>query len=442
MTNKEPEHLAKTKFAIGILEKIMKARLTVTGTENLGKDPCMYVMNHFTRAETLFLPYVLHEQTGKYPRSLADKTLFSGAIGDYMLSMGVLPTNEPKRDDMILHDLMTSSSDWIIYPEGAMVKSKRIFKKGKFMINTPERIGPPRTGAATLAMKSEIYKKDYLSFLENNNDKKARAFEERFNISGPDDLSTDCSVVIPTTITYYPLRPGQNFIRKLITKFFDDISPRLDEELQVEGNILLNKTDINIHFGEPIPVKNYLKSYSFISSWVPFFKSVENNNLLLKRGARSLTNDFMSDIYRHARINLDHIVCSSLRYIKESEVSESRFNRIVFLTIQELKKYPERYRLHPVLDKDYGKIICGESIEELESIYDLAVSKGVIVRENGVMKIKNMKMNMMHMFHQVRVNNPLVVIANEFEPFKDCISFIKKMLSKSDESLNHYTMES
>jgi uridylate kinase len=46
-----------------------------------------------------------------------------------------------------------------VFPEGRMVKSKKIIEKGRFMIAAAGFKHPPHTGAATLALRTEFYRR-------------------------------------------------------------------------------------------------------------------------------------------------------------------------------------------------------------------------------------------------------------------------------------------
>ena len=63
---------------------------------------------------------------------------------------------------MIVKTLLTGEAAWVIYPEGRMVKNKKIMEKGRFMISYAGGKRPPHTGAATLALRTEFYRQRLL----------------------------------------------------------------------------------------------------------------------------------------------------------------------------------------------------------------------------------------------------------------------------------------
>jgi esterase/lipase/1-acyl-sn-glycerol-3-phosphate acyltransferase len=427
--------LESTKIAMSMLERVMRSDINVTGLENLSGKPTLFVINHFTRAETFLVPYLLYKYSGEVARSLAYDGLFKGKLGDYLTSLGVLSTGRADRDNIIIGDLMTGRSNWVIYPEGVMVKSKQIIKRGKFMVTSPGRVGPPRTGGAILALKSELYRREYFRAVASRDEAKMKELEERFNFDGSEAITSDETQIIPITLTYYPLRPGQNVIKRIVTSFVKDPPARLLEELEVEGNMLLHRSDISMHLSPPINVGDYLgTTFSLTRKLVPFFRSIEKNNLLLKARGVKLTRDFMGRIYNNLQINIDHIVCSALAQCSRNDISVEDFNRAVYASAVSIRQNPD-HRLHRSLTGDLFRILAPERYEAADSIMKLARDKGIISIKDGTITIHRVKLEMMHMFHNVRLQNPVIVIANEFEPLKEAMRTVAQNVNLGSDEL-------
>ena len=415
---------------MGILERLLKARIHVSGADHIDDRPTMFVINHFTRAETLLLPYIISRHTGRYVRSLADASLFHGKLGDYLRGLGVMSTREPDRDARIIGDLMCGRDNWLIYPEGGMVKSKKIFRHGKLCVATPNRVGPPRTGAAMLALKSQVYKRRYRKALEEGEDESLTDIAASFDIAELADLAEASTVVVPVTISYYPLRPGQNIIKKLVKKYFKEIPERLEEELEIEGNLFLRNTDIDIHFSAPIPVDRYLKRFYLVNKIAPYWQSIEENNLVLKMQAMKLTTDFMGQIYGRTRINLDHLFCTALRASGDGSIPDAHLRRALFLSAEHLRQTEHRY--HSSVGSNLINLLTDEPCPAYDDIRKLAASVGVTESQHDTLRIDKLKFNMMGMFHSIRVKNPLVVIANELEPLRDITRQVKLRVNDSE----------
>ncbi len=430
-----------TNLAISLLERIIKARFQVSGLDNLQPGPTLFVINHFTRAETFLIPHVILKYGGDFVRTLADDALFVGRFGEYLERLGVMSTNEPHRDRHIIGDLMTGRQNWAIYPEGEMVKTKRLIRQGRFRFARPSLMVAPKTGAAAIALKAEIYKKRYRRALARGDAARVEDLQKKFFIDSPEDLSDRETVIIPVTLTYYPLRPGDNAIKSTVERFAKKIPPRLAEELEVEGNLLLSDSDIHIHFGDPIRMTGFLTRHFFFSRWIPRrFRSLERNNLLLRHEARRLTRRFMQKISSSLTINIDHLFCSAFRHMNRNKMNAVDFHRAIYLTASDLMRDAE-FRLHRTLEKDLVELLAGIPHSPAESILSLAEDRGILKRQNGEYRINKLQFEMMHMFHTIRLKNPLVVIANELEPLKLVVRILSGYMNTQPSKLCEETAE-
>ncbi|MBC2713449.1 MAG: alpha/beta fold hydrolase [Desulfosarcina sp.] len=124
-------HLAyrTTELAIKTIAGLTRARLNTHGTESIPKGPTIFVVNHFTRIETFLLPYHLHRLTGTPVWALAAPELFVGKFGRYLEQLGAVSTQLPDRDRLMVKTLLTAEACWIVFPEGRMVKNKKIMEE-------------------------------------------------------------------------------------------------------------------------------------------------------------------------------------------------------------------------------------------------------------------------------------------------------------------------
>ena len=155
-----------TGLAIKTLSNLTKARISLHGTENIPDGSKIFVINHFTRIETVLMPYHIYKLINVPVWSLASPEFFVGSYGSFLNSVGAISTNNPDRDQLVVKTLITGEAAWMIFPEGRMVKNKKIVEKGRFMVSYAGGKHPPHTGAATLAMRTEFYRQRILAMAE------------------------------------------------------------------------------------------------------------------------------------------------------------------------------------------------------------------------------------------------------------------------------------
>jgi esterase/lipase/1-acyl-sn-glycerol-3-phosphate acyltransferase len=422
-------------IALRFLEKILGSNFSVTGIEKLPQQPIMFVANHFTRSETFFVPYILYKHTGRQVRCLADSSLYHGALGRFLESVGTISTKHKNRDNVIVKDLITGEYDWMIYPEGSMLKSKEIKHEQRFINYTPYRVGPVRTGSAVLALKSEIYREDIVEAYAKNQANVLKNFEEFLDVPYQEYFKDINTHIVPLNITYYPLRPGVNKIQKLIERLIKKIPKQISEELEIEGNLLLG-AEINISFGDPINLTDYVKSTRNLVNQIPIIKDETKTNLILRYLKSRLTSNFMAKIYSDIQVNLDHLFAASLSFIKDPEIEISRLKRIIYMSAVMIKKTGENRLNHSIFEENLFKIFLDEPHVEFDSIFELAKKQGIIEEVgDGKIQIKKALLEKQYDFHEIRLENSLHVIANEFSLLELSCNIVKRNIKTPDDEL-------
>ncbi len=422
-------------IALRVLEKILGSRFSISGLEKLPKQPTLFVANHFTRSETFFIPYLIYKYTGRQVRCLADSGLYFGALGNFLSSVGTISTKDPKRDNIILKDLITGDYDWMIYPEGGMLKSKEIRHEGLFMNYTPHRVGPVRTGSSVLALKSQLYRSDLIEAAAQKNQTALDEFERTFHLKYDDRLKDLNTNIVPLNITYYPIRPGNNAIQRLANRLIKDIPKQVVEELEIEGNLLLG-AEINVNFGDPISLGEYIKKTRDVISQIPIIKDETKNNFILRYFKSSLTNDFMSRIYSDVQVNLDHIFIAALHHFSEGEVEINRLKRVIYLSASMIRKSGKYRPNQSIFEENLYKIFIDEPHEEFDSVFELAKKQNLIVETPGdKIRINRGSFNKKYDFHEIRRENTLHVVANEFFLLEVANGIVKRNAKTPDEEL-------
>ncbi|MBL6664408.1 MAG: alpha/beta hydrolase, partial [Rickettsiales bacterium] len=367
-------------------------------------------------------------------RSLAFSGLFVGKLKNILTSLGAVSTDDKNRDRIILNDLVNGVDDWVIYPEGAMIKSKEISRKRFFINKTPEREGPVRTGAAVLAIKSQIYRDQIIRAKHKQDENSLNYFRKEYGLEYNDELQKLNTKIVPVTISYYPLRPGKNRIHDLAHRVFKRIPKQFAEELEIEGNLMLN-AEISIRFNPPIDVADYVGvAYTAISQ-IPIIKRYTKADLVVKYYRNALTYHFMHDVYNNLEINFDHIFALSIALIGNKKIKIDRLKRIIYLSVSMIHSIG-KYNLNSSLNVENLVDLFGDEQNKFfKSVMDLAKSQNVLEVSGSDIKIKKNLINTDSEFHMVRIENSLSVIANELSILRVVSDIIKRNVSLSDEFL-------
>jgi esterase/lipase/1-acyl-sn-glycerol-3-phosphate acyltransferase len=414
--------IKSTGFVLEMLEGLFKDKITVSGTENIPLDrPVLFTANHFTRAETLFLPYICHKYTGKIARSLADGGLFKGKIGEFLSKTGTLATDDPSRDEIIVGDLITGESNWIIYPEGNMMKNKKVtFDNGKYFLHLKDKTRSIFTGSATLALESQLLREEMLV-------ERDRMTCWKYFITDEKKIHPLPTTIVPVNITYYPIRPGENKLKGWLRKKKKGVlHPRMDEELEIEGNILA-EANMHIHFGKPICVAEYIRSSKVLSDEehkdLPRDK---RHSVIINHYRHKLTTDFMGGVYNNLHVNLDHIFALTLFHFPKEEVHINELISRVYLNIKAIQRMPQ-YQLHSSLKIDVFKVLAGKEFPALKSIFDLAISEGIIIGGEGneFLRVNRSAFEDEHEFHNIRQKNIMKMLVNDISLLDDVVKVVK-----------------
>jgi esterase/lipase/1-acyl-sn-glycerol-3-phosphate acyltransferase len=426
---------------MNVLDKIFKSKIHTEGTENINENPTLFVVNHFTRMETFLLPYAIYNHNSKMTHSLADATLFGGKLGEYLTDLGAISTKEPFRNRKIIEELIKGEHNWVIFPEGVMVKNKKVFEKGQFRMDNPDRIGPPHTGAAVLALKAEITKRNYFQAIANNDLKTKEAIESRYNFKSPEELSPKKLLICPVNISYYPMRAANNYLSNAINYFVNKMPKRVEEEIKLESNLLVSQTDISIYFGENIPLEEYIEPYyDYAQRFLSFIDEKKRNDLILYFQKMRLTKRFMHSIYTKVAVNIDHIFSACLFYCKGKFIESEDLKLMIYIIASKIRHLEDR-RLHPSLRKRIVNLISDEKYTPYESICNLAKEEGSISFEDSKIIINKEQLNEDIPFHAVRLKNMLNVLFNELKPLKHICDEIYKISNTQSPKLKKLSSE-
>jgi len=418
-----------SSLLIYLIKKLSGANITVSG-EVLPDAPVMFLANHFTRFETFVVPYVLFNKYKREGRSLADETVFVGMLGKYMRMAGSISNKNKARDCIITNDLLSGNADWIIYPEGHMVKNKEIsFDKGEFCIHTATRQGAIFTGSAVLALKSEIIRERMKNRSNQEQIQQVCSLEHLNQKQVDTHLELD---IVPLSITYYPIRPGKNRLLLLLNKWFNLRGTRLFEELEIEINLLMG-SNIHLHFGKSIPAKKYIKQY--MNKYKGSLNDETFTNKLIDQQRKVLINEVMEQVYGNMQINFDHLFILSLMTMPTLRVCPSYLKTLIYKNIRELRSRDD-LNLHPELKTELFKLILDKHYQPFLSALKLAQMQKILFKDSeGEYLFDKKLLEKRYDFNKIRVKNTLQVILNEIKWQKKIVHTAQENAKLSEQEL-------
>jgi esterase/lipase/1-acyl-sn-glycerol-3-phosphate acyltransferase len=418
MVEFHPLVFSLSKLAVSAIERLFRASVTMTGREHLPDGVLIFAVNHFTRLETLLLPYEFYKLTGRPVMSLAYHAFFGGTLGAYLDHMGTVSTADPNRDTIIIRSLLMGSHPWMIFPEGSMIKDKKIMERGKFLVySTTGSKRPPHTGAAALALRTEFYRQR-LQHLRGADPILLREQLEVFDLSSPDQVSDLETFLVPVNVTYYPIRSRENTLQKLAASVIKDIPDRFLEELQTEGTMLLSGVDINVSIGRPIPVRPWLEDRRIREDIVAPRHITPDEPIpsrpLLRRIASKLTLRLMAAVYGLTTINFDHLAAYLLKYYPGTRLKVFDLAQRTYVAAEEVTRL-KGFEFHPALLGDQSSQFCRRYRRMLADFLAVAEKSGVVEIRGERLRKKQLKMSKLLTFHTIRRENPYLVILNEVE---------------------------
>jgi esterase/lipase/1-acyl-sn-glycerol-3-phosphate acyltransferase len=405
---------------IAMMEALSKVNVNIHGRENIPDGSLIFVVNHFTRIETFLLPYHIYHLTRRPVWSLAHADMFSGAFGQLLEAVGSVSTRSPDRDRVIVKSLLTGEANWIIFPEGCMVKDKLFVEHARYAVSCAGGRRAPHTGAATLALRTEFYRQR-LRRLINEQPAEAQRLQQLFGIDDLTPVLAGKTSIVPVNITYYPLRAKENALSRLADVFLSGLAERYHEELLTEGAMVLSGVDIDIRIGRPMETGSCLACGSieqdiFSAQRIDFDDRLPSRQVMRRESFR-LMQRYMAAIYGLTTVNHDHLFASLLRNLPFSRFSESDFRRRAYLlaTSQSLSGLHR----HQSLESDQVALLTDDRHHKIREFLALAVETGVI-RRDGDTFVKNPgKFSSPFTLDRARIDNPLGVFANEVLPVKN-----------------------
>ena len=425
----------------------------------------IFLFNHFARFETFIPQYLIHAETGHYCRSVASGEFFNDErFAKFLRSIGVVPHDMPGLFPFLAKEILHGRK-LIIFPEGGMVKDKRVIdEKGHFGIysRTAMERRKHHRGAAVIALALDAFKTALLRDYSKGNYARVEKWSEQLGFEDTEQLLIKAlkpTCIVPSHITFYPIRVTNNFLHDAVQRLNKGVNKRFAEELIIEGNMLFKHTDMDIRFSTPMIMGKYWKWWEkrLLPNVVHRFETLEElfnltpetghwggriHSLGMKAKSNLVRDDYMKEMYKAATVNMSHIASFIILQCYQNGITNidfEQFHKTLYVCIKKIQQL-KHTNLHRSLKnpKEYDSVIDGVSsrldqflntVQEMEliSIDDSGLTgKRYILQEKLI--------NEFH-FDEIRTENLINVYANEVAP----LSIVTKAIKKTFKSIDKVT---
>ena len=440
-----------------LLKLNIKLHQDVEGQKDAVHQGDIFLFNHFARFETFIPQYLIHEASGAYCRSVAAPEFFEGdeRFSQFLYSIGVVPNNMPGLFPFLAREILHGRK-LVIFPEGGMVKDKRVVDhKGKYSVfsRTANEHRKHHRGPAVIALALDAFKTALLHDHAAGKYDRIERWAEQLGFDDVEQLMAKAvkpTVIVPSHITFYPIRVSDNILHQAARLFNRSINKRFAEELIIEGNLLFKETDMDIRFSRPIVAGNYWRWWEkrMLPNVVHEFESL-NQLFKLKPGKTNLAgrihafgmraksnkvrDDYMHSMYEAVTVNLSHIASLIIMRLCEQKLTRiecGRLHKMLYLGIKLLQQ--TQHRLH--------RSLCNP--EE----YDAIVNQGSIRLDQFLTTARNLQLVHIEDAHyvldkkliadfeidEVRTENLITVYANEVRPLSRVTRIVDRAMIDAD----------
>ncbi len=433
-----------TVRAMSTLRRRLSINIKMHHKEGQLQNGQIFLFNHFARFETFITNYIIFQETGKYCRSVATHELFANnnSFGRYLQSLGAVPNNYDRLLPFLAEEILKGRKV-VFFPEGGLVKDRRVMDAdGQLNVysRTSMRRRKHHSGAALLALTLDAFKIGILENHKRNNIPELERWVGKLHLDSIEKLLSAVrqpTMVMPSNITFYPMRVGGNSLQRCAELFSGGLNPQLEEELLIEGNLLLKDSDMDIRVGNAI---HNSKSFSFlerkllgiairgIDNLDEFFKDTcerlsWRERLVhgrIKNHTKSMRDACMTEMYSGVTVNLSHLAAGLILLHLDNahdKIGRANFHRMLYLAIKNLQN-ASGVQLHRGLaNPEKYSTIMQASAPQLSLFMSEAESLSLIEPDANYYNFLP-KLHQEHDFESVRLQNPIEVYANEVAPIK------------------------
>jgi len=390
-----------------LLRRRVGMSISVHAEDGLIESGQIFQFNHFARFETIVPQYFIYQATGAYCRCVATHELFEGndRFAKLLWGVGAVPNNHPGLLAFLAAEILRGRKV-IIFPEGGMNKERRIADAPAlpFLETLRPQYGH-RNGAAALAVVLEIFKKRILSVHEAGDLQRLDRWVAALGLADQTALIAAArkpSLIVPSNITFHPIHIGDNILRKA-AEFFLKVGEKAKQEFQVEGNLLLRNTDMDIRFGQPFhpdvawnladrmilnrifeqidSLEDLFGLKNTASRWIERMAA-----LTMRRTTQRLRDLCMTEMYARVTVNISHLASRLImRLLKEgeTEIERDRFHGLLYAIIKQVQQQPGLHLHRTLTDPEaYDGVRDGTS-KPLVQFFEIATASSLIKITNS-----------------------------------------------------------
>ncbi len=445
--------------AFSVVHKRVGMTINVHADEGVMAEGQIFLFNHFARFETIIPQYFIYQATGAFCRCVATPELFetSERFSRVLWGAGAVPSNHPGLLAFLAAEILRGQKV-IIFPEGSMMKDRNIAAPPPESFFSSFRQHPGhRQGAAVLAVVLEAFKKRILQVEETGDIERLERWVEALGLPDRDALLAAArkpTLVVPSNITFHPIHRGENFLLKAADLLKFDLGQRGREELMVEGNLLLRKTDMDIRFGKSLnPDIAWTKADRLVVSRI--FEQVDSLDELfglkdkadhwvdkivaiaMKRATRRLSNQCMIEMYARVTLNISHLAARLLMHLAAqgaTEIGNDAFNARLYAIIKAVQREPGVYLHRTLTDPGLYGALPGETPDGLRQFLATASEAGLIeLNANQIMLMPSLLAETVE--GDPRLANVIRVYANEIQSLTRVRHIVENSLALSGAEL-------
>jgi esterase/lipase/1-acyl-sn-glycerol-3-phosphate acyltransferase len=446
--------------SLKMLEKSLSVRIEVHDDDGLLDKGQIFLFNHFARFETFIPPYIIYRETGKFTRSIADKEIFefNDKLSAILKKGGAVPNNLPGLLPFLAAEILKGRKV-VIFPEGGLIKDRRVMDDdGQFSIfsSVSNKQRKHHKGAAVLALTLDLFKRRIQDLFEDEDTTRIAHWQESLGLSSPEELLRQAqkpTLVVPSTITFHPIRITDNTLTKTINFFNKDIPDLFKDEVAVEGNILFEDTDMDIRLHNPVAthttwswwrkilLRNYFLSIDSLDELFSLKESNANNmseKLLAQtivKGTNRLRDIYMEHMYSGVTVNLGHLASEAILSLLEKdvfEIAKDDFHRVIYIALKRIQNEAGVHLHRSLMKPDTAQenILSGNN-KDIDIFLSTCVhAKLIQIGDDSYIFREKLKEEFS--FHKIRLENPVIVSANEVGPIKEVGQAVKYAIGKMD----------